>query len=135
MDHSVLTPDNQKLLNDSLGSILEWAKAAGDFVQGQAPLIAQEIITFGRVAAWVQVGFGLLLLVFTGLLVFMLQRHIRKHEDMLDCEPLFVIPGGLVALIGGIGGMALVFDNALIAMKATFAPRLYLIEYVSALIR
>jgi len=122
----MLNSDNQQKLNDSLSSLLDWAKSAGDFVAGQVPLVAQEIIHFGIasyaffcVLAVVGIVYGL----------WALPKVAKQTDPYIE---LLLETSGLASVMFGV--VALLRCGYMLLM-VTFAPRLYLIEYLSNLVK
>ena len=133
-------------LEDSLSEILVWLKEAAqggaDFAAEQAPLVCQEIVAYGRVyhTAWIAIIF-----VLWSTVVMFLWLNIRKvtRDDSWDDSEL--TPQGVRGLVGSIvfaiatfvlsieGGTG-IFSHGKDAMLAWFAPRLYIVEYISDLL-
>jgi hypothetical protein len=112
----------QKQLADYLAAIASSAKAGSQFVIEQAPLVVQEKIAYGRVVDTCWLVFfvaATVALVWLGLKVW----------RMDECEPPAIVLW-LVAAFVGVLSMVQLNET----FQVWFAPRLYIIEWVTALI-
>lgn len=113
-----------------LADLREVLEAGSKFILEQAPPLAKEIVTYGRIMhlVWVAVGFLILLS------IYKLAPRVKKSWDELD--DAFIGVGGMIYfLVGGITAIALILTNIQDAFKAWVAPRLYLLDYIGSLIK
>ncbi len=124
------TATNERL-NALLDYLTDTMKSGVDFASEQAPLVAKEIAAYGAVSSWVYVAIGLAV-VATGVAA---TRLIMKWDEQKeDFHPKHMIAtfAGVVCVMVGTG---IVASNLNDAMKATFAPRVYVLEYVAKLVK
>ena len=125
-------------LNQGLEKLLEWAQAAEGFAIEQAPLLVSEILTWGVVkhstylAIWTMVSLGFLAWAFW-LGKSQSQRPESTHcgFDQNDAKILqrFVVAAAAAALFLS------TIVNMPVIVNIYFAPRLYLIQQLSDLVR
>lgn len=127
----------KELTEQALQQLLEWAQRGDAFVSEQAPLVAQEIVTWGVVSGVLQMICGVILMAAFILLAWAAIKVKRHIDDGTLVETFWAT----VAMIGVCGGWALplfgcaVFWQGLSqAAQAYFAPRLYVIEQVTQMI-
>lgn len=112
--------------------MLQWLKElvekGGDFVMQQAPPLAAEIVTYGRVTN----SLAVLALIPAAILLKLYIPRIGKAIDE-DDDGLVVVKMALVIVVG-ILGVGLFVANLDQFLKAWFAPRLYLIDYLGKLL-
>lgn len=104
---------------DYLGDL---TKQGIDFAGQQVPLIAHDIVMYGAISGWVYTGLGLILI---GIAVVLW----RKIKDAEDSDASFLLMVGSVVLLS-LGSLTFCM-HLNDAIKVTFAPRLYLIEWVA----
>ena len=118
-------------INEILSFLLEHAQNASEFAADQAPLIAQEIILYGRVTSVI-----VLLLSAIGIWFavkcfrFSIRGAKKKHEDLFGLSAV----SGMGAVIFGVGGFIGAAEGLMMFAKAWFAPRLYLIDYITGIL-
>jgi hypothetical protein len=115
-----------KIMED-LRTLLE---KGGEFVASQAPPLAQEIISFGRV--WHPMMALLPILIYAVIMWKWIPRIRRGWEHYED--EFSVIAGPLFGVIGGLASLVSLMANLEPAIKAWVAPRLYLLDYVKSLL-
>lgn len=129
----------QKLVEHA-DDLIQWVKAqgenAGAFVSREAPLLIQEILTWGMVNAVMSTLLSVALAVFSARLCRKAHRYMTANSRCLDNEEqaLFVI--SCIVL----GGVSLVFVISAICnlwecVYIMVAPRLYLLDTLSNLIK
>lgn len=120
-------------MNDKLEQILQFllesAQAAQNFSQEQIPLVAQEIVAYGRA---VETGSAVASIFALSVIGYAFKKTFQwiKKEDAWDASPLLALFS-----IPAIPSILWTFESFDGALMAWFAPRLYLIEYVSNLIK
>jgi len=112
------------------------AEKAGQFVLDQAPPLAREIVTYGRVfhTFWAVVC-SIVILSCVYLWYVRMPRLLRSPENMHNGElkARYAAPVAIQTIIGVISFIAMIF-NAHYCVLAWFAPRLYIVNYVSKLL-
>jgi len=135
-------------IKENVAEILSFVKDglsdSYNFVLEQAPLLIQEIILYGRVKETITCSLLILVMIVIGVIGSKLAKAVKKIEEEDEQRKIeagersegvfFWLVPHVVA-----GGICIVpFVNFLrhldTCLKAWFAPRLYLIEYVSTLI-
>ena len=128
--------------------LLEWAKTGKGFVTEQAPLIAQEVIRWGITSAAIRMIIGIIAIVVGWKFSLFIERkrqrmHDREereiengqrnsYSDLHSLHTLGIIIGRF--LIIPIGTL-LFFAALLDGVKALVVPRIYLIEYLTTLVK
>ena len=117
-----MSEELQKQLALLLEKLLAGAEQMKDFAAEQLPPLVEEIIRLGRVehTAFVQIA--------VTLLAVAIQKRQTWRELLDDDNPLgLLIPGGLI-FVGG----ALLLTHTHECFTAWAAPRLYIIEWLTA---
>jgi hypothetical protein len=117
----------QKELAAWLSKLREAADTGGSFVLDQAPAIVQEKIAYGRATETLWCVVGVLLL----LLAYWFSKRAMRWFDEMEGNPFGFIGAGVFAFFGVI--LTLIHVDA--ALKVWFAPRLYVIEWLSELLK
>lgn len=110
-----------EVLKPLVAELLELIKNGKDFAGSQLPDVAQQILRYERVIAYMWLAVSLAIL---GLGIFFLCRAIKGSDD--DYLPFFV--GGAV-FFGGMG-LLLFFCNLSELVQMQVAPKLYLLTYL-----
>jgi hypothetical protein len=118
-------------LFNGMAEIVEWikqtAESAGGFIMEQAPLVAQEIIIFGRVK-YTMLAILSLLAILAGCYAI---KELMKGGHETGKETVL----SLVALFGSVLGIVSFLSCIATCIKTWVAPRLYLIECLGDLIK
>lgn len=120
-------------LNDALIQLMAWAQSGAGFVQEQMPILAREIVWFGLGIHGLWLSMGIVLL-FTSYKTFRRFLPWAKEQEDASGGGSWGILIFSCCLIGA-WGMALIASNCANFLKAALAPRLYLIEYLSDLVK
>lgn len=123
-----MNDDTKKLLHEYLAKMLASAEKGADFAIEQAPLVAQEVVAYGRATQTAYLVFFAALLVATAYAAYRFARFLKNNNwELSPFGMLFVIP----VIVGFIG-----FGSHIEPFfKSWFAPRLYLIEYIKDLVK
>lgn len=126
---TVSKPEIQSELQNRLFSVLDYlgeaAKKTADIAADQLPKIAHDIVMYGAISGWIYCGIGLLLIavaITIGTAIW------RKGKEWSEEAFVFSCIGTALFFIFGLCVFCTSIDNAI---KATFAPRVYLIEWVT----
>ncbi len=131
------TQETQDIINAFLSELLEGVKSAGAFVKEQLPLVLQEYITWGIVS-------GFLLFASAIAVSFCVMKWVippmRRRRDELRAKDSFgsmdYNAGIAVTTVITIGFFVAMFLVGLLpAIKAMVAPRVYLLEELSKLVK
>ena len=141
--------NTEQRINSLLDYLGQTAKDGIAFASEQAPLVAKEVATYGAVVGWAKVVIGVFLL--AGVAFAIRKALAITKEDNPDYDPKnnwsafnnkklgFENGRTIVLLVCSIPvsafGVSLVAANMDDAMKATFAPRVYVLEYVAKLVK
>lgn len=110
--------------------LLNWLQGTRTFVLDQAPDLAKEIVAWGRVESALGILLGLIFVGVTFGLSY--QGHkIWLKDNLADCLILFWVFGVIV----GIVGICITLCNLSTWAQATFAPKIYLLEYLGHLLK
>lgn len=112
--------------------VLEIVRSSKDFVLAQAPELAREVVYYARVENAVEVLLGVVGIV----IIFFGYRKVRAKVDSGEWDDELAYPlSFIVALFGGIGSIVAICDGISDGTKAFLAPKLYLLEYLSHLVK
>lgn len=125
-DATPLTNEAAKLLADLRATLQQ----SGAFIASQAPPLAQEIILQGRIRWTFWLSLGLVLATYG---CGMAKRRFQT-TGLWDAERDNLRPAALYIPIGTIG-IIMAFSSFRLFVMSWFAPRLYVLEKASELIR
>ena len=111
--------------------LLEYVKQAVDFGKDQAPLVAQEMLRYGEVCAWLYLGIAVLLFVAAFFLIRYGRDRAFDPEDEAFMPTFTCVVGGA----GVIAGTIVIFVNVFVLIQIHTAPRLYILEQIKELMR
>lgn len=117
-----------KSANEVVQFVQAGLQQGADFASEQAPLVVQEILRYGLVTNWLYLLFWVSVIVCTLRNVKTWIRHVENSCDF-ELEYVYISAGIVLSLIGAISITCLLPQ----ALLVTFAPRLYLLEYIKAL--
>lgn len=127
----------KELMEGYLIDLLETLKTGANFLIGELPAFAHEIIVWGIVSNAFAISVSIVVLLI--MLGFTKKQYkILTAENPID---IFDVPAGWLLIVGGI----CVFISAIVTavnvanggsqlLKAIFTPRLYLIEQISKML-
>ncbi|MFN7302069.1 MAG: hypothetical protein ACK5U7_11415 [Bacteroidota bacterium] len=127
-------PDAASRLDQLLDYLTETLKSGVDFAGTQIPLLARDIALYGAYSNWAYC-LVILLLLLGCFLLFRRCYHVARLPASTE-DARFV--HGLGCVISTIASIVLIicfFPCLDDAVKATFAPRVYILEYVADLIK
>lgn len=107
---------------------LEMATKSGNFIIDQAPDLIQQLIFYKTVENAIQLLIYIIVMYFLGKMIY--KDHI-KEDEYIDRDPIIQIFGGAVFIFFSISAWFSISD----LIKLIFAPKIYLIEYISHLIK
>lgn len=121
-----MNEETQKVLNEFMQQMLQFAQDAGAFASEQIPEVLREIIVWG-------IASGILWMLVAMIGSYVAYRMLKRAfaDDDWEDYPHLVIPGVSMLCVF----TPLFFVNAFDVAKAIFAPRLYLIEEVASMIK
>lgn len=132
-------------LNEALTQLIEGLQKGSEFAVDQAPLVVQELIAWKRVELSAVVGVSLLAFVIGLVAVYVFSRRGRREflakksgegnawENPYDEDRYFfgALFSGIAAVIGFVACMKNVPD----LLQVCIAPRVYVVEYVTGLLK
>ena len=121
-------------LKDAGSAVKEGVSGSVDFAKEQIPLVLKEIITFAIIKHILWALFNIVVLVvaykiFRSSFKWDWKRLSKSGADAGVCAGLIIL-----VILGSMNLLAL-FDNIAKGIKASVAPRLYLIEYTVDLVK
>lgn len=123
--------------NELQSKILEWMNGlekagtkAIEFGSGQLPELLQQVVTYGVIKHSTMTLLGAALLVF-GVYCVRRGRDEYRSDQYSSGEILYFI----LATLSFLFGIILMIDNMDKALMAAFAPKLYIVEYLRALVK
>jgi len=118
-------PSTKDIVNSFLTELLEFSKDAGAFAKEQVPLVLQEYIAWG-IASSIVLLLPFLVMLFFSVRVWKWAVRVAEDSDGFSIVAAFLY--SIIMLPG-------LIINLLDLTKAIVAPRVYLIETLSDLIR
>jgi hypothetical protein len=140
----------QDQLKQSILSVVNSAIVAGkdvvDFAYEQAPMLVREIISYNIVINGTYVFLSFVLFALAGFLLKISRKMYKENmqewksqgspyisKDSYEFSPIMLGTFGFVLPL--VAGLALFFANIGALLKVVFAPRLFLLEYISTLVK
>lgn len=117
--------------DELIKQLIEIIKSTNNFVLSQAPDVARQIVTMGRIIEPVEFLFGLVL-IFGSVYAF---KYTDTQVKNNEWDEIAWVPFGIGCLCALIGGLITTTCQFECTIKAWFAPKLYLLEYLSHLVR
>jgi len=121
-----LEPYVKKLLDGGLKT----AEDVASFIEKQTPELGREIITWGSVSESVWPILGLLVLAFSVYLHKKLSKKSLYYDNEFGDPPFVLFVVGL-----GLGGTVMFLLTIMSVLYPNIAPRLYILEKISVLIK
>jgi len=116
----------------SLDRVEKWVESGESFINEQAPLVVQDIINWGvyglGIAAIVATVICILAIV---LGVILLHKFLVVESNSTAVLPLML--GTVLCVVIAFGGAIVVSNNAPGALKASIAPRVFVLEQLGSL--
>lgn len=131
------TQETQDILNAFASELIEGVRNAGAFVMEQIPIVLQEYITWGVIkglilfVAAIAVHFGVRKWIVGPMRISREELRKRESLDVIDYNAGIII---LTVVTVGLS-IAMFFVGLLPAIKAMVAPRVYLLEELSKLVK
>ena len=127
-----MNPEIETQIVESWDAISAWAQKGGDFVAEQAPLVAWEIVAYGR--AINTALFALCVIAMIAIVVIWWRVKSRFGEgDIDDCLDTMV-PLTIALCVPAFPLVFVAVSSSDNMLKSWFAPRLYVLEYVADLV-
>jgi hypothetical protein len=126
-----------------LGAILTGIEKGADFAIEQAPLVVQEYVAWQRVTTTVWLLVGAILIVaalrvtFWRALPAILELCRQAREKHNSVPESAYVPHGVALALSGVGfivGAIATAENLTYCLKAWFAPRILVIEWIKSLL-
>jgi hypothetical protein len=121
-------------LDELMVQIINQVKNTGDFVIEQMPDVVQQILTYQYYSTLCFLIFGIVLLLISLFSFYKVRQLDKKSLGNPDVIP-YIIAFLMIGIMSGLVGIFNVCDNIDPLIKLTFAPKIYLIEYASRLIK
>lgn len=122
---------DSQVLNKFLTEMTDMLREAKDFSMQQIPIVAKEILSYNLMMNLIGVGLGALF-VLVGIVLFIkINKTLQASNEALnDWFGLYVIPFAL-----GLIGSLIIHAYLPTALQIYLAPRVYLLEYMSHLLK
>lgn len=126
--------ESKEFTVEALGRVMKWLDATEAFAVSEAPQLCEELLVYGWWSAIACLVVALLpfIALLTSLMIF---RWLHMHEYTFDDHIMFA--SSLAAVISGIlcvVGFAAIMTNSSILLQIHLAPRVYLLERISAML-
>lgn len=122
----------QDRLDQALGFVLQTAEDAKGFVVEQAPLVAQEIVAWAFARSVFSIACGAFALVCGLLMVAVGVRHMMRHKQIEDSNPLLSMGGPIFGGVLIMMAVGTLHSGVQSLIKVNTAPRLVVIDYIRA---
>lgn len=116
---------------EALKEVLNIIQSTKYFVLEQAPDLAKDIVSYGRIFSLFELSISIFLVVFTVLFFKFTKKRVKNNDWNDDCWMPISIIGTIVIIIGVISSIV----NVEQAILAWCAPKMYLLEYVGSILR
>lgn len=125
----------EKTLKPLVDSLINLIQNGVDFVKGQIPDVAQQILHFKAAEAWLDLVFPWLVV---GALVLAVKFFIARfraserygNEGWLVC----LVVSSIALAIAIVVGFCASYDSIVTLIKINYAPKVFLLEYLKALL-
>lgn len=119
-------------LQDSLNEVLSWANTTKDFIKTEAPLVVKELLTYNFYYCLVCIIFWPSLISIAG---YYLHTFISNWTtaNLID-KDFYTFLQFIVIVIAGFLNLIIISCNGESLLKIYFAPRIYVIDYLSRLL-
>jgi hypothetical protein len=122
---------------ETMRELLSFVKESKEFVVEQAPLVAQEIIKWGIIGNIYELSAWIIVLVVSIITMRYVIIYIKANCDETGKEP-FIFLSGILAFVAVVGGFMSVLGVFCCVNNLFFiysAPRLYLIQTISGMLK
>lgn len=118
-------------LQQALQMFLDMLVSAKDFVIEQSPLVLRELLLLETITRGVWVGLGLLILLITISFTIYIKKHWHWYKGKDPQAGLAI----MLPALGYVFSIPIILIHIIPLIKVIIAPRVYLIEYISNLIK
>jgi len=121
-----------------LSNVIEYVQDANNFVVEQTPMLCNEIINFGLIKAGILMTVYFVTVVMCYFLGKKLINYMRAKEETIDWNSedrsFFIFWGSVINYVGPLPFAIGLIIELINFAKIWFAPRLYILEYLTNLI-
>lgn len=110
---------------EAAGEILAWVKSAKEMLQEQAPLLVAEALEYELQTSWIWLYVGVFMIA-VGLIYAIYYLFSERYDGGTSLIALF---------LGCFPGIIVVVAQVADIIKVTVAPRMYIIEFLSGLVK
>jgi heme/copper-type cytochrome/quinol oxidase subunit 2 len=129
-----MNPETQAKMNELLTWLMDTVKQSGEFVQSQAPDVARQMVAWGMWSGWC--GVAICLLVIAALMAGGVKLIRYGASDKCEHDEGACVGAGLIACVLTTIPLFILFVGAFpTALKATVAPKLYVLEQVGNMLK
>lgn len=132
-------PDLNKLIAEkgveSIEEIQTWLQSGKDFVSEQAPLVVNEILKWGIASSIFWMVFGILLLIIAVIAGKIAIWTMRNGKPTDDGDVFVFISTIITTMVTSTAGFLLFSVNTYNLIFMLFAPRLYILDELSKLLK
>lgn len=113
----------EQLIGKSSEKLLQYAESGSYFLQDQAPVYVEELLSFGVINNTIGLVVSTIItLILLGLIIFLMyENHTKQYEDYRSLGSFFCSVALLLSLVFAIG-------SYLELKKIEVAPRVYIVE-------
>jgi quinol-cytochrome oxidoreductase complex cytochrome b subunit len=124
-------PTTQPIIDQYLQEILTYIKESHNFVSEQAPLVVHDII----LRAYIDATVGIVFFTSLSVVLYFIYKYLDKKEKESNYEECGCFIGKILVIIGFILNAMIIFCNIENMLIAYFAPKAYLIDFLSKIIQ
>lgn len=124
-------------LNESLPDLLTWletsAETAADFIAREAPLVVGEMVAWAKISNSIGATIFLLVGIAVAIAAVVIWKRVADWENSYDRGFARMLSASLGALCS-VASLGFALELLAVAVKATVAPRLYVLEQLKGLL-
>lgn len=100
------------------------------FLKEQLPDYFQQVVTFYAIQSWVFLALSVLMLCGSAVCGWQMVKSFKRSSDYEHDEPYIYMPLMAAAIILLVFGGAGTVKNTKSALKATYAPKVFIVDYL-----
>lgn len=123
-------PDLKSLGTQALQDLLNNLTQAKGFILDQAPELCQQLVARGMYMPLAHAVIALIVVIVCSAIILGGIMLIKKDRDWAEGAPILIIP-----LVGALFSTFVVFDKACTALSIYIAPKVFLVEEITRMLK